>query len=315
MVTGKTISPDQLGEAVKRFVAALSTRSHAEACFMYGHNLEWHIQQFLDEMGGFACDWVESDLAYPTTYKGLRSVEEQIHLVADQFRLDRKPALRLIAAGLPEVPQWAEGWAALPMQEELGGSHWRVLENALIWLSANFGDETNRYWSCGGTEGLVFEEHVRPHFVGQEVGKFKSSYVRNRFAYEWKRHVGGRIMLVPVQMGALRKGQSDRMVRAHCLERERSEFPLGAFEVACLIAMHPGRIPEYRESALQVNAPGDEYNREGYVKSFNCRWHQMGTFMRLKKGGIPCFSFALDSYRDASNAPCTASMWDVSKVV
>lgn len=315
MVTGKAISPDQLGELVKLLVADLSTRSHAEACFMHEHNMGWHIKEFLDERGGFSCDWVASDLAYPAAYKGLRPVEEQVHMVADRFRLDRKPVLQLIAKGLPEVPKWAEGWAALPMQEELKGSHWQVLEDALVWLNTIFGNQPDRYSSCGGIEGLQFEEHVRPHFIGKEVGKYKSSYPRNRLAWEWRKRVGGKIMIVPVQMGAMRKGQSDRMVRAHCLERERSEFPLGAFEVACLIAMHPERIPEYGERALQVNAPGDEYTVEGHIKTQNCRWHQMATFMRLEKGGIPCFGFARDSYRDARNAPCTASMWDVSKVV
>lgn len=313
MSNGKGISPDQLGELVKRFVANLSTRTHAEACFMHGQNIEWHIKEFLDEQGGFSCDWVESDLAYPAAYKGLLPIEEQVHMVADRFRIDRKPAMKVIAAGLPEVPKWAEGWAALPMQEELKGNHWGVLVDALIWLNGICGGEPGYFSNCRGIEGLVFEEHIRPHFVGEEIGKFKSSYARNRLAWEWKQHVGGRIMIVPVQMGAMRRGQSDRMVRAHCLQRERSEFPLGAFEVACLLAMHPSRIPEHYEQALGVNAPGDEYTTEGYIKSFNCRWHQMSTFMRLEKGGIPCFSFARDSSRDSRNAPFTASLWGVGK--
>lgn len=313
MFTGKAISPEQLGELVKRFVADLSKRSHAEACFMHEHNINWHIKELLDEQGGFACDWVESNLVYPQAYTGLWPIEEQVHLIADRFRIDRKLAMKVIAAGLPEVPKWAEGWAALPMQEELKGNHWRVLEDALIWLCTICGGEPDRYSSCGGIEGLQFAEHVRPHFVGQAVGEHKSSYARNRFVYEWKKRVGGRIMIVPVQMGALRKGQSDRMARAHCLHKERSEFPLGAFEVACLLAMHPHRIPEYGERALEVNAPGDEYTTEGHIKTFNCRWHQMATFMRLEKGGIPRFGFARGALQDSRNAPITASSWDIGK--
>ncbi len=282
---------------------------------MHEHNIDWHIKEFLDEQGGFACDWVESDLVYPAAYKGLLPIEEQVHLVADRFRIDRKPALKVIAAGLPEVPKWAGGWVALPMQEEIKGSHWKVLEDALIWLSTICGHEPGYFSNCGGTEGLKFEEHVRPHFVGQAVGVYKSSYARNRLAWDWRQRVGGRIMIVPVQMGAMRRGQSDRMVRAHCLQRERSEFPLGAFEVACLLAMHPSRIPEYHEQALGVNAPGDEYTTEGYIKTLNCRWHQMAAFMRLEKGGIPCFGFARGNLRDERNAPFTASSWDISKVV
>ena len=315
MFTSKSISPDQLGELVKMFVANLSTRSHAEACFMHEHNADWHIKDFLDERGGFACDWVESNLLYPVAYTGLRPIEEQVHMVADRFRIDRNPAMKVIVAGLPEVPKWAEGWAALPMQEELKGNHLKVLVDALIWLNTVCGNRPDVFSTCGGIEGLKFEDHVRPHFVGQEVGKYKSSYARNRLAWDWGRHVGGKIMIVPVQMGALRKGQSDRMVRAHCLQRERSEFPLGAFEVACLLAMHPNRIPEYCEQALGVNTPGDEYTAEGYIKTLNCRWHQMATFMRLEKGGIPCFGFARGSLQSNKNAPFTASMWDVGNVV
>lgn len=309
MFTGKAISSDQLGELVKLFVANLSTRNHAEACFMYEHGMEWHIKEFLDERGGFSCDWVESNLPYPSAYAGLRPIEEQVHLIADQFHIDRKPALKVIAKGLPEVPKWAEGWAALPIQEELTGSHWKVLVDALVWLNTICGNRPGVFSSCGGIEGLQFEEHVRPHFIGSEHGK--SSYPRNRLAWDWKHSVSGRIMIVPVQMGALRSGQSDRMVRAHCLQREMREFPLGAFEVACLLAMHPSRIPEYGEQALGVNAPGDEYTAEGYIKTLNCRWHQMATFMRLEKGGIPCFGFARDAYRDSRNAPFTASKWNV----
>ncbi|TXH01931.1 MAG: hypothetical protein E6P95_00945 [Candidatus Moraniibacteriota bacterium] len=314
MFISKTISPDQLGELVKRFVTHLSTRTHAEACFMHEHNIDWHIKELLDEQGGFACDWVESSLVYPVAYKGLRPVEEQVHLIADWFRIDRKPALKLIAAGLPEVPKWVEGWAALPMQEEFTGNHWKLLEDALIWLNTICGNEPGYFSSCGGVEGLQFAEHVRPHFVGQKVGGYKSNYPRNLFAWGWKRRNLGRIMIVPVQMGALRKGQSDRMVQAHCLQRERSEFPLGAFEVACLLAMHPSRIPEYGERALEVNAPGDEYTTEGYIKTFNCRWHQMGTFMQLERGGIPCFGFARGNIRNERNAPFTASVWNFSQV-
>lgn len=314
MFTSKGISPDQLGELVKLVVANLSTRSHAEACFMHEHNIGWYIKEFLDERGGFSCDWVESNLVYPAAYKGLLPIEEQAHMVADRFRIDRKPVMKVIAAGLPEVPKWAEGWAALPMQEELKGSHWDTTVDALIWLNGICGNEPGYFSNCGGIEGLVFEKHVRPHFVGEEVGKYKSSYARNRFAWEWKQRVGGRIMIVPVQMGGMRRGQSDRMVRAHCLQRERSEFPLGAFEVACLLAMHPERIPEYAECALEVNAPGDEYTTEGHIKTQNCRWHQMATFMRLERDGIPCFGFARGNCRDARNAPFTASKWDVGKV-
>lgn len=311
MFTDKTISPTQLGELVKLFAANVATRSHAEACFMHEHNMDWHIKEFLDERGGFSCDWVESTFAYPHAYTGLRPIEEQVHLIADRFHVDRKPALQVIAKGLPEVPKWAEGWAALPMQEELKGSHWKVLTDALIWLNTIFGNRPDVFSSCRGTEGLRFEEHVRPHFIGREHGKF--SYARNSFAWEWKQRDGGKIMVVPVQMGALRRGQSDRMVRAHCLQGERSEFPLGAFEVACLLAMHPNRICEYGEKALGVNAPGDEYTQEGYIKTLNCRYHQMATFMRLEKGGIPSFVFAGTS-RDSRNAPFTASKWDINKV-
>lgn len=317
MSTGKASSREQMGELLKMFAIALMKRTHEEACFMLEHNMGWHIDQLLDERGGYSCDWVASELGYPAAYKGLRPIYEQVHLVADQFRIDRKgrePALQRLAKGLPEVPKWAEGWAALPMQEELKGNHWSVLVDALIWLSTVCGHKPGQFSHCGGVGGLEFEEHVRPHFIGQAVGVHKSSYARNRHAWEWKRRVGGKIMIVPVQMGAMRRGQSDRMVRAYCLERERSEFPLGAFEVACLLAMHPERIPEYGERALAVNAPGDEYTVDGFIKSDNCRWHQMGTFMRLEKGGVPCFSFARGHWYDASNGPCTASMWDVGKL-
>ena len=304
----KGISPEQLGELTKMLVADLAGRNLAEACFIYEHNPQWHITEFSDELGGFACDFTPSDLSYPVAYQGLRPIEEQVHLIAEQFRLDSAQALLAIGRGLSDVPKWAEGWAALPMQETLEGGYWSNLEKALIWLNNMSGGIPDRFSASGGVEGLVFSEHIRPHFLGEE--REKNSYVRNQFAYDWSKHVGGCIMIVPVQLGALRKGQSDRMVKAHCLKTKRSEFPLGAFDVACLLAMHPGRVSQHRERALAVNAPGDEYNTAAYIKAPNCRWYQMAQFMRLDDRGLPNFSFAWNNLRDPRNAPFTASGWN-----
>jgi len=307
--TNKDISPNQLGELTKMFVASLAQRNHAEARFMYEHSPDWYISDFLDELGGFACDQVESDFGYPEAYQGLRPIEEQVRMIASKFRLDCKPALEVITAGLPTLPKWAEGWAALPFQEQLPGGHWENLEKALIWLNTICGNRPGCYSASRASGGLIFSQHVQPHFIGK--GHEKWSCVRNQFARDWKDHAGGQIMIVPVQMGALRKGQSDRMVRTHCLKTKRSEFPLGAFEVACLMAMHPTRICKHGERALGVNAPGDEYNADGYIQGHNCRWYQMAQFIRLDDRGIPNFCFAWDNLRDERNAPITASSWDV----
>ena len=306
----KGISPDQLAELTKLVVLNLTVRNHAEACFMHEHNPAWHIKYFLDELGGFACDQVESDVGYPETYQGLLPIEEQVHLVAEQFQLKSEKAL-VVIPNLPDVSKWAEGWAALPILEQLPGDHWSNLQKALIWLNTICGNRPRCYAGSGGTGGLVFSKHVRPHFMGEEQEKW--SYPRNDFARNWKKFGGGDIMIVPVQLGALRRGQSDRMVKAHCLKSERSEFPLGAFEVACLLAMHPSRIRKHREQALAVNTPGDEYNAAGYIQTLNCRWYQMAQFIRLDDRGLPNFCFAWDNLRDRMNAPFTASSWNLKE--
>ena len=306
---GKDISPDQLGELSKRFIVEISKRSHAEAQALLEGSIDWHVREMLDEQGNFTCDWVESDLEYPAAYKGLRPVEGQIHMLADEFRMDRKPALKLLEKGLPDLPKWAEAWAALPMQEKFPDSHSGIIYKALIWHSGICGNQPGCYSGYGAPEGLELEEHVRPHFIGPELEKVNCT--RRNFARNWERHVGGRIMIVPVQMGALRKGQSDRMVKATCDGKNFSEFPLGIFEVACLLAMHPERVPESDEKALEVNAPGDEYTPEGFIKSGNCRWHQMGEWRRLGKDRLPSFGFARSGKREAHNGPVTASSWNV----
>lgn len=304
------ISPDQLGEITKQFVVALTQRSHAEGCAVMDRNIGWHIQQLLDELGDFSCDWTETDLAYPKAYKGLRPIEEQVNLIADQLHLDRAPAMKLLSYGLPGVPRWAEGWAALPILETFDGAYVDHVERALIWHSGVCGNRLGCYSTSRGQEGLRLEEHVRPHFVGGELGKVNSP--RRNFAREWGQRVGGQIMIVPVQMGMLRRGQSDRMVKARCLKSGLKEFPLGIFEVACLLAMHPHRVPGgYHEQALNVNTPGDEYTPEGFLKTENCRWKQMGHFWNLDKTGIPYFGFGQDNIRDKKNGPVTASSWDV----
>lgn len=303
------ISPDQLGEITKQLVMALTRRSHAEGCAVMDKHFGWHIEQLLDELGDFSCDWVKTDLVYPKAYRGLRPIEEQINLIADQFRLDRGPAMSLLSHGLPDVPKWAEGWAALPILETHKGTYVDHVERALIWHSGVCGNRPDCYSSSRGQEGLRLEEHVRPHFVGDELGK--ASYPRSRFTWKWGQRIGGQIMIVPVQMGILRRGQSDRMVKACCLQKCMEEFPLGIFEVACLLAMHPDRVPTYYEQALNVNTPGDEYTPEGFIKTANCRWKQMGHFWNLDKTGIPCFGFGQNNIRDKQNGPVTASGWDV----
>lgn len=310
---GKGISPDQLGELSKRFIAELSKRSHAEAQTLMENSIDWHIREMLDEIGGFTCDWVESDLEYPEAYKGLRPVEEQVHLLADEFKMDSKPVLKFLQKDLPNVPKWAEGWAALPMQEDFPDTYANIIYKALIWHCSVRGHAPDCFVSYGAREGLNLEDHVRPHFTGQELEKVNCT--RKNFAYRWKQKVGGRIMIVPVQMGAMRRGQSDRMVKARCDGKNFSEFPLGIFEVACLLAMHPERVPRYGEKALEVNAPGDEYTPVGLIKSHNCRWKQMGEFRVLGHDKVPSFGFGSEQTKKACNGPVTASGWDVTSHV
>ncbi len=304
---GKVISPDQLGELAKRFTAEMARRSHEEAQAIMENRIDWTFSEMLDEQSNFTCDWVESDLSYPKAYTGLRPIEEQVHMLADRFRIDRKPALKRIKMGLPDVPKWAEGWGATPIQEEFPDSHTSIMYKALNWHSSICGNRPGCHASYGAPEGLTLEEHVRPHFAGQ--GKIICQ--RNNFAWKWKHHVGGRIMIIPVQMGAMRKGQSDRMVKACCKRKGMSEFPLGIFEVACLLAMHPERIPDFEENALEVNAPGDEYTPEGFLKSSNCRYHQMGEWRKIEKNRLPSFGFARSGRMEDYNGPVTASTWDV----
>jgi len=304
---GEGMSSEQLGELVKKFVASVAGRSHAEAQALLTNHIDWHIREMLDEQGSFTCDWVRSELEYPKAYTGLRPIEEQVHLVADEFRIDRKPVLKFLTKGLPDVPKWAEGWAALPIQEKFTDTYVNLIYKALIWHCTARGHAPGRYAGCGAPGGLTLEKHIRPHFSGPELEKV--SCPRRNFAWLWEQKVGGRIMIVPVQMGRLRRGQSDRMVKACCLRRGISEFPLGIFEVACLLAMHPGRVRVYGEKALDVNAPGDEYTRDAYIKSGNCRWQQMGTWWSLDKSNLPYFGFARGEIRSPNNGPITASNW------
>lgn len=303
------MSPNQLGDLTRVCVAELARRSHAEGQALEETNFQYRFREMLDECGDFTCDWVKSNLEYPKAYKGLRPVEEQVHLLADKFGIDRQPALDFLKKSLPDVPKWAEGWAALPIQERFPHAHAKISQQALIWHSSICGNSPDYYARYGVPEGLTLEDHVRPHFVGLELEKV--SCARRIFAWQWERFVGGRIMIVPVQMGAMRRGQSDRMVKAHCKRKSMSEFPLGIFEVACLLAMHPERVPDFDEKALGVNAPGDEYTPEGLLKSVNCGRKQMGVWRRFRRGGLPYFGFGGDGIREAQNGPVTASSWDI----
>ncbi|MEO6536654.1 MAG: hypothetical protein ABIT47_03085 [Candidatus Paceibacterota bacterium] len=308
---GDEHQPKQVGSLVGAFATAVASRSHGELQDILGQSVEWHMSRFLDRMSGYSCDFVESTVDYPSTYTGLRPIQEQIELVADTFNLARKPAQQLVAAGLPELPEWMEGWAAIPIEWLLvrPKSYGDKLESATLWMNEIVG---NKGYVAGswGHRGLHPFEHVDPEYNAHDYPTQDLSKRHLDFLGQFYKKYGSKIAILPVQMGRKRSGQSDRMARAHC-RRSKREFPATSLEVACLLAMHPSRIGG--SNTLGANCPGDVFAPAASQKIYG---HEVDTLQMIEfRGdltpGLISLVFSFDSIRRATNAPITFSIWDL----
>lgn len=306
---GQKPTPKQIGSLVGTFATVVAERSQGELQDVLENGLDWEMDRFLDRLSGYSCDLVETTAEYPDSYTGLRPLEEQIDLIADAFQLAREPAQKLVAAGLPELPEWMEGWAAIPIEWLMLRlkSYEQRLEKALLWMNEAVGHKGFIAGSWGH-RGLDPFEHVCPEY--NDPG-YRAHDLRTRhldFLSQFHRKYASKIAILPVQMGCKRRGQSDRMARAHC-RRTKYEFPATSFEVACLLAMHPSRIGG--SSALSANCPGDvlAWNKS-HVPGVEML--QMIEFRGDLNPSLISLVFGLDSLRRATNGPITFSTWDLS---
>lgn len=193
----------------------------------------------------FADEEVESSYTYPKEYRGPKQIVDQIKAIAEIFGLDPSNALEF-AKNLPELPNGAEGWFAIPTVDAVAAKHFPEVT-----------DPADRY--CRAVE-LVLEKIGKSRkFYNYREGEITPNRLRQHArTLHALGQIGetqkGDILIVPAQYGMRHRGRSVRRAREVFVA---GEFGLGAFAVGCMALTHPDRYVRWEE--LDTDCAGDEF--------------------------------------------------------
>ncbi|MDD5489376.1 MAG: hypothetical protein PHP25_01695 [Candidatus Moranbacteria bacterium] len=181
----------------------------------------------------YADEQSESSYTYPKSY-AVKPITEQIAMLSKLFGLDGTKALAY-AKNLPELPEGAESYFAIPRWQAVSKTYGKAVEKMLALIAK------------GGTledwlEGKLDEKHLR-----------QSERTERMFAKFCEQQEGD-ILVIPAQFGLRHRGKSFRRARETF---DDNEFGLGAFAVGCMLLTHPEREQEWEQ--LHVDCAGDEF--------------------------------------------------------
>ena len=88
-----------------------------------------HLIQKHSATNQYANEVVSSSYSYPKEYKGPKSIVEQVKTIAELFGLDPTAALEF-AKNLPELPEGAEGWFAIPKVPAVAKKHFSSITDS-----------------------------------------------------------------------------------------------------------------------------------------------------------------------------------------
>ena len=186
---------------------------------------------------------VSSDYTYPSEYKP-KSIEEKIKAAADIFGLDPKSALEL-AKNLPELPNGAEAWFAIPKLEAVAKKHFPSIT-----------DPAEQY--CEAVNMVLEKLADSRGFYNYRKGQITSAQLRQSArTAEALSEMGGQsgdILIVAAQFGMRHRGKSVRRARETF---SGNEFGLGAFAMGCMALVHPERYVKWEQ--LHTDCAGDEF--------------------------------------------------------
>jgi hypothetical protein len=183
--------------------------------------------------------------SYPSEYKGPKPIQDQIKALAKIFGLNPVDALEY-AKNLPELPDDAEGWFAIPSVEALAKKHFpKVTDPAeqycravqLIHAKIN-GSRIFHNWLKGQITTAQLRVHAR------------TAHALDLIAQQQK----GDILIIAAQLGLRHCGKSVRRAREVF---KANEFGLGSIAVGSIILTHPKRLVRWEE--LEMDCAGDEF--------------------------------------------------------
>src|SRR3989338_1188465 len=196
----------------------------------------------------FKNEEVKSNYTYPKEYKGPKPINDQIKAIAKIFGLDPSHALEF-AKTLPELPNGAEGWFAIPSVDALAAKHFPEVTDpiqkycqAVHLVHTKIADSRSFY---NYREGQITPAQLRVHA--------RTAHALDLIAETQK----GDILIVPCQLGMRHRGQSVRRAREVFVA---NEFGFGSLAVGSIVLTHPERLVRWEE--LDMDCSGDEFSPE-----------------------------------------------------
>ena len=243
-----------------------------------GDELKAEIQEILINLSvsnQYTDEEVQSRFTYPSQYEGPKHIEEQVRSIAEIFGLDPVSALEY-TANLPELPEAAEGWFAIPSVISLARVHFPEVD-----------DPAEQY--CHALN-LVFEKiassrkftNFRKRFINPQHLRV---HARTQSALdEMEETQQSDILVIPAQLGMRHRGRSVRRARECFTE---NEFGLTSLAVSSILLTHPERLSQWDE--LDMDCAGDEFNHPGSGVRFD-----HAPIFRFGDGGVGFDTLWLD---------------------
>jgi len=215
----------------------------------HGGELQDGIAKLIAELSvsnQYANEEVCSSYTYPKEYKGPKPINDQIKALAKIFDLNPSHALEF-AKTLPELPNGAEGWFAIPSVDALAAKHFPEVTDpiqkycqAVHLVHTKIADSRSFY---NYREGQITPAQLRVHA--------RTAHALDLIAETQK----GDILIVAAQLGMRHRGKSVRRAREVFVA---NEFGLGSLAVGSIVLTHPERLVRWEE--LDMDCSGDEFS-------------------------------------------------------
>jgi hypothetical protein len=193
----------------------------------------------------FKDERVSSACTYPKEYKGPNPIIDQIQAIASIFGLDPVFAIEY-AKHLPQLPQGAEGWFAIPSLSALAVKRFPEVT-----------DPAEQY--CQAIQIVQEKIAASRAFYNYREGQIRPQQLlmHTRTTDAMALIAGNQksdILIVAAQLGMRHRGRSVRCAQEKFTSEE---YGLGSLAVGSIILTHPERLIYWEE--LDMNCAGDEF--------------------------------------------------------
>ena len=214
-----------------------------------GDKMRSGIQKLISDLAysrQYANEEVSSRFTYPSQHQGPKIIAGQVAIIAEIFDLDVASALAYTTR-LPEIPEEAEGWFAIPSVSALARVHFPEVDDrgeqycrALQLVLEKIAD-SRKFKSYH--ENSLEPSNVRVHTrTAEALASLEETQQSD-------------ILVIPAQLGMRHRGRSVRRAR-ECFAG--NEFGLTSLAVGSILLTHPERLVRFDE--LEMDCAGDEFN-------------------------------------------------------